>query len=129
MLLLTTAVLRREGRLDPAEWRFLSTGGVLAGEARPNPAASWLPQSAWLVLFNLGQLPAFQQLVRKLAQEQAAWRNWRDAEAPEVRSAFAPEPGNPAGLVLATQRTHWLLDSPAAAQLIEDEAKQSAMYS
>ena len=66
-----TAVLRREGRLDPAEWRFLSTGGVLAGEARPNPAASWLPQSAWLVLFNLGQLPAFQQLVRKLAQEQA----------------------------------------------------------
>ena len=51
------------------------------------------------------------------------------AKAPVVRRAFAPEPDVPAGLVLATVRTHWLLDAPAAAELLEDEAKQSAMYS
>ena len=51
------------------------------------------------------------------------------AKAPVVRRAFSPEPDVPAGLVLATVRTHWLLDAPAAAKLLEDEAKQSAMYS
>ena len=51
------------------------------------------------------------------------------SKAPCVRDAFSPEPETPAGLVLATQRTHWMLDAPAAAELVEDEAKQSAMYS
>jgi 6-phosphogluconolactonase len=51
------------------------------------------------------------------------------SKAPNVRRAFSPEPGVPAGMVLATQRTHWLLDAPAAAELLQEEAKQSAMYS
>jgi len=45
-----------------------------------------------------------------------------------VKRAFLPEPDVPAGLVLATQRTHWLLDSPAAADLVAELAKQEHMY-
>ena len=51
------------------------------------------------------------------------------SKSPVVKSAFAPEPGVPAGHVLAAVRTHWLLDAPAAAELLEEEAKQDAMYS
>ena len=49
-------------------------------------------------------------------------------KAPAVKDAFSPEPSVPSGLVLATQRTHWLMDEPAAEQLKEEEAKQSEMY-
>jgi signal transduction histidine kinase len=45
-----------------------------------------------------------------------------------VRRAFAPEPDVPAGLVLATHRTHWLLDAPAAVEMLAEQAKQEHMY-
>ena len=45
-----------------------------------------------------------------------------------VRRAFMPEPDVPSGLVLATERTHWLLDPPAASQLLEEQAKQDHLY-
>jgi 6-phosphogluconolactonase len=51
------------------------------------------------------------------------------SKAEPVVRAFSPEPDVPAGLVLATQRTHWLLDAPAAAGLVEQQAKQAHMYS
>ena len=50
------------------------------------------------------------------------------SKAPAVRDAFSPEPTVPSGLVLATQRTHWLLDAPAAAELLALEAQQADMY-
>ena len=51
-----------------------------------------------------------------------------EKKADAVQRAFAPEPDVPAGHVLAKQRTHWLIDSPAAAMLVADEAKQDHMY-
>ena len=47
-----------------------------------------------------------------------------------VKDAFQPEPEvAPAGLVLATQRTHWLLDAPAAEGLLAENDKHAAdMY-
>jgi 6-phosphogluconolactonase len=50
------------------------------------------------------------------------------SKADKVRDAFSPEPSAPAGLVLATTRTHWMLDAPAASALLEDEAKQADLY-
>jgi hypothetical protein len=44
-----------------------------------------------------------------------------------VRRAFAPEPDVPAGLVLATHRTHWLLDAPAAVEMLAEQAKQNPL--
>ena len=50
-------------------------------------------------------------------------------KAPAVKDAFSPEPSVPSGLVLATQRTHWLLDAPAAAELLaEEERVQADLY-
>ena len=43
--------------------------------------------------------------------------------------SFSPEPDVPSGLVLGTYRTHWMLDAPAATELLAEEEKQSAMYS
>lgn len=45
-----------------------------------------------------------------------------------VRSAFAPESDVPAGLVLGRGRTHWLLDEPAAAELMVEQQRLSHMY-
>lgn len=52
------------------------------------------------------------------------------SKAEMVKDAFLPEPEvAPAGLVLATQRTHWLLDAPAAEQLLAADDKHAAdMY-
>ena len=47
----------------------------------------------------------------------------------QVRRAFAPEPDVPAGLVLATHATRWLLDAPAAVELVSEQEKQEHMYS
>ena len=51
------------------------------------------------------------------------------SKAQAVRGAFAPEPTVPAGHVLASVRTHWLLDGPAASELLVEEEKQEHMYS
>ena len=50
------------------------------------------------------------------------------AKAPMVKDAFSPEPHAPAGLVLASVRTHWLLDAPAAAELRAMEESQADLY-
>ena len=49
-------------------------------------------------------------------------------QAPQVSSAFAPEPETPAGLVLGRVRTHWLLDRPAAAELVVKQERLLHMY-
>ena len=51
------------------------------------------------------------------------------SKADAVRRAFAPEPDVPAGLVLATASTVWLLDAPAAEQLLAERAKHQHLYS
>ena len=51
------------------------------------------------------------------------------SKSPMVKAAFDPEPGCPAGLVLSTVRTHWMLDGPAAKELVEEAEKQDSMYS
>uniref|UniRef100_A0A7S4B9I7 Glucosamine/galactosamine-6-phosphate isomerase domain-containing protein n=2 Tax=Chrysotila carterae TaxID=13221 RepID=A0A7S4B9I7_CHRCT len=51
------------------------------------------------------------------------------SKAAAVKEAFGPEPEAPAGLVVAAQRTHWLLDVAAAAELLADEHKAAHMYS
>jgi len=50
------------------------------------------------------------------------------SKAAAVRYAFEPEPGVPAGHVLAAERTHWCLDAPAAAQLLQGESNADALY-
>lgn len=50
------------------------------------------------------------------------------SKAPMVRDAFSAEPSVPAGLVLAGVRTHWMLDAPAAAELVEEESKNDHLY-
>jgi 6-phosphogluconolactonase len=50
------------------------------------------------------------------------------SKAPAVRSAFEPEPGVPAGMIVATEQTVWCLDAPAAAELLQGEATSAALY-
>lgn len=50
------------------------------------------------------------------------------SKAHAVRSAFEPEPGVPAGLVLAAEQTIWCLDAPAAAELLQGESTSAALY-
>jgi len=49
------------------------------------------------------------------------------SKAPMLKQAFEPDTELPAGLVLA-QRTHWLVDQPAAAGMAEQEAAVGHLY-
>ena len=49
------------------------------------------------------------------------------SKAPMLKQAFEPDTELPAGLVLA-QRTHWLVDQPAAAGMAEQEAAADHLY-
>ena len=51
------------------------------------------------------------------------------SKALAVKDAFSPEPVVSSGRVLATQRTHWLLDASAAGELRAVEEEHSNMYS
>ena len=49
------------------------------------------------------------------------------SKAPMLKQAFEPDTELPAGLVLA-QRTHWLVDQPAAAGMAEQAAAADHLY-
>ena len=63
---LCTTILVGEGRLDPAELRFLLQGSNSLALRRPNPgpAGGWLSDKAWADVLELSSLPAFSNFDR-----------------------------------------------------------------
>ena len=58
--LLAVAILKAEGRVDSAEWRFLLAGPTRTEfDNRPNPAPEWLTDKCWVEVLNVAGLPAF----------------------------------------------------------------------
>jgi dynein heavy chain len=49
---------------------------------RPNPAATWLPDSSWQQLLRLSALPAFAGLAEAIAADPPAWQAVYDAAEP-----------------------------------------------
>ncbi len=82
--MLTIAVLRGRGEVDPEEWRFLLTGGIgVGGEGLANPDATWLSDKAWGEVCKLSDLPAFHGLCQDFPSDLSAWKRIFDAADPE----------------------------------------------
>ena len=47
------------GKMDPAELRFLLTGGIAVGDVpAPNPCPAWLSQKSWGEICRAANLPS-----------------------------------------------------------------------
>jgi dynein heavy chain len=98
-LLLTITINKAKGEVDADEWRFFLTGlpvvsaaAAAAGpiETEPNPAASWLPELAWLELNALSTLPAFDGLAREVRTDRIGLLPGRLARLYEERPGGLP---------------------------------------
>lgn len=58
-LLLVVNLLKNEGKLAPAQWTFLLTGGVGLQNLHSNPT-TWLSPQAWNEICRLDDIPGFE---------------------------------------------------------------------
>ena len=56
---LAATIFGYKGSLDPAEYRFLLTGGLGQKDGADTPPAPWLSEKLWLEMLRLSDLPAF----------------------------------------------------------------------
>jgi dynein heavy chain len=61
-MLLTFKLLDMKGELNPADLRFLITGGVSLGEELPECPAFWMSNQAWGEMCRACKLPSFSKL-------------------------------------------------------------------
>ena len=74
--------------IDLSEWRFLLSGGTLAG-GKPRPDADWVESKMWIEIINLSQLPKFAGFDDDFAARLDEWRALYDSAEPETH----PLPG------------------------------------
>ena len=57
--LLSIAILKSQGKIDAAEWRFLLAGPTETDFSLKNPAPQWLTEKSWTEVLNVALLPEF----------------------------------------------------------------------
>jgi dynein heavy chain len=82
-MLLTTNIMKKEGKIEESEFLFFLTGGVGLDNPYPNPAPAWLPSKAWDELCRLDQLPRFQGLRKGIESNIESWQHVYDASKPQ----------------------------------------------
>ena len=76
-------VLRNEGKLNPEEVQNLITGAQRdTGVQMSVNLAEWLPESSWLGLQALKEIPAFQKMPDEMDNSPEIWNRWYDYEKP-----------------------------------------------
>ena len=91
-ILLTTGILKGQGKLDDEEWRFMLTGGVSFGSIDPNPAPEWLSDKSWSEVFRVTDLNSglFKGFRRSFVEDITKWRAVYDSPTPQDEKL--PEP-------------------------------------
>ena len=78
-------VERKDGRMEDAEIQNLIVGPQKdTGSQMSANLAEWLPESAWLSLQALKELPAFASLADDMDNTPELWKRWYDLEKPET---------------------------------------------
>jgi len=75
-------IMGQEERLDPAELRFLLTGGMVTADNPPNPASAWLSSNSWGQLCNLGKLKGFENFVEQFTENVKFWEEYYQDKNP-----------------------------------------------
>ncbi|OAJ37962.1 hypothetical protein BDEG_21931 [Batrachochytrium dendrobatidis JEL423] len=72
--ILCVGILRGAGKIDPDEWLFLLTGGLLLdGKMPPKPSPDWLSEKAWSESVRVSVIPAFKEFFTDLKNNLPAW--------------------------------------------------------
>lgn len=72
--LLSIAILKSQGKIDAAEWRFLLAGPTETDFSMKNPAPRWLTDKCWTELLNLALLPEFAGFDKHFADNLAHYK-------------------------------------------------------
>ena len=80
--LLTIKIMMGQDKVDLSEWRFLLSGGKLAGGA-PKPEVDWLEEGVWIEFLNLAQLDNFKGIEAHVAANIEAWEKVYNDPAPQ----------------------------------------------
>ncbi|KAG5177491.1 dynein heavy chain and region D6 of dynein motor-domain-containing protein [Tribonema minus] len=94
--LLAIKILQGEGRIDPAEWRFLISGNAPApfseggGGAVANPDPSWIESNVWAEITAMSGLPFFRECPDSFVVHAAEWRRVFDSSTPQLEAFPAP---------------------------------------
>ena len=83
-LLLCSSLLAGYDKLDPTEWRYLLTGGILldASGLKPNPAPAWLTDKQWQDINCLGQLDFAKGIEARFSKEVEDFKPFIDHPEP-----------------------------------------------
>eukprot|EP00002_Diphylleia_rotans_P003858 TRINITY_DN1273_c0_g1_i13.p1 TRINITY_DN1273_c0_g1~~TRINITY_DN1273_c0_g1_i13.p1 ORF type:complete len:1331 (-),score=331.88 TRINITY_DN1273_c0_g1_i13:251-3709(-) len=73
------------GRIDHKEYMCLIKGGAALNlqSVKKKPFA-WIPDTTWLNLVALSELPMFKEILHSVSENETAWRKWYELEAPEA---------------------------------------------
>jgi len=80
--LLTIKIMMGQDKIDMGEWRFLLSGGKLAGGVA-KPDVGWLEEGVWIEFLNLAQLDSFKNIEQHVAANIDAWHKLYNDLAPQ----------------------------------------------
>lgn len=88
-LLLSIRIKQFAGQLDPLEWRFFLTGGLLLGSdvlpSNPCGTDGWLSNIAWEQIFLLSKLNAYDGLYKDFSGASLAlWHDYYNSTTPHM---------------------------------------------
>ena len=86
-LTLAIKIMTGEGRINPAELRFLMAGGTKTAISQPNPTVKgdrpWLENKDWASLLELSEFEAFSALPKNFAGHVNDWKTVWESAKPE----------------------------------------------
>jgi dynein heavy chain len=74
----------QKNNIKPSEFQVLIKGGAALDLNAVEPKArKWITDMTWLNLVELSKLAHFSQILRQFANNDKAWKQWFDSDAPE----------------------------------------------
>jgi len=78
----TVRIMQSEEKLEPADLRFLLTGGSGLGDTGVAKPCTWMSDKAWSDVCSLAKLKRFNVLPSSIAKQGQAWLDWYNLPEP-----------------------------------------------
>ncbi|KAI8927547.1 dynein heavy chain and region D6 of dynein motor-domain-containing protein [Entophlyctis helioformis] len=84
--LLTIGIMRGAGEIDPDEWLFLLTGGLILDKMPPKPPQEWFSDKAWGESVRVSNLASFKNFASELKDSMPLWEMIYNASEPYAQT-------------------------------------------